>query len=91
VKDQKPSDADYRPEKHGNIFLKTTEHIMTNKTKWIIGTAVVLVALLLVIIFSKNIWNWFENVLIDIVIYLIVFAAGWLVGRFTGRKKQKNP
>jgi len=63
---------------------------MTNKTKWIVGTAVVLVVLLLAIIFSKNIWNWFENVLIDIVIYLIVFAAGWLVGRFAGRGKQKN-
>ena len=53
---------------------------MTNKTKWIIGTAVVLV-----VIFSKNIWNWFSNVLIDVAIYLIVFGAGWLLGRFAGK------
>ena len=63
---------------------------MTNKTKWIVGTAVAIVIVLLIVIFSKNIWNWFENVLIDIVIYLVVFAAGWLVGRFAGRGKQKD-
>ena len=63
---------------------------MTNKTKWIVGTAVAIVIVLLIVIFSKNIWNWFENVIIDIVIYLVVFAAGWLVGRFTGRGKQKD-
>lgn len=63
---------------------------MTNKTKWIVGTAVAIVIVLLIVIFSKNIWNWFENVLIDIIIYLVVFAAGWLVGRFAGRGKQKD-
>jgi len=60
---------------------------MTNKTKWIIGLAAVLIALLLVVIFSKNIWNWFENVLVDVLIYLIVFGAGWLLGYFSRRKK----
>jgi len=63
---------------------------MTNKTKWIIGTALALIALLLIVIFSKNIWNWFENVLIDVLIYLIVFVAGWLVGRFAGRKTRQQ-
>ncbi len=60
---------------------------MTNKTKWIIGLAAVLIALLLVVIFSKNIWNWFENVLVDVLIYLIVFGAGWLLGYFSRKKK----
>ena len=59
---------------------------MTTKTKWIVYTAAVLIVLLLVVIFSKNIWNWFENVLVDVLIYLIVFAAGWAIGRFAGRK-----
>ena len=63
---------------------------MTNKTKWIIGTAVVLVVLLLLVIFSKNIWNWFENLLVEIVIYLIVFAAGWLLGRYGSRKRARK-
>ena len=58
---------------------------MTDKTKLILGTALALIALLLVVIFSKNIWNWFSNVLIDVAIYLIVFGAGWLLGRFAGK------
>lgn len=60
---------------------------MTNKTKWIIYGALTLIVLLVIIIFSKNIWNWFENVLVDVLIYLIVFAAGWLLGRFGGRRR----
>ena len=38
---------------------------MTTKTKWIIGGALTLIALLLIVIFSKNVWNWFENMLVD--------------------------
>ncbi len=58
---------------------------MSNKTKWIVYSALALIALLLVIIFSKNIWNWFENMLVDLLIYLIVFVTGWLLGRFGNR------
>lgn len=60
---------------------------MTTKTKWILGGALTLIVLLLVVIFSKNVWNWFENILVELLIYLIVFAAGWLLGRFGGRSK----
>lgn len=63
---------------------------MTDKTKLILGTALALIALLLVVIFSKNIWNWFENLLVEIVIYLIVFAAGWLLGRYGSRKRARK-
>lgn len=59
---------------------------MSDKTKWIIYAALALIALLLVVIFSKNIWNWFENVLVDLLIYAIVFVAGWLMGRFGGKR-----
>ena len=59
---------------------------MTTKTKWIVYTAAALIVLLLVVIFSKNIRNWFDNVLVDVLIYLIVFVAGWAIGRFAGRK-----
>ena len=61
---------------------------MTTKTKWIICGALTLIALLLIVIFSKNVWNWFENMLVDLLIYLIVFGAGWLLGRFGGRSKR---
>ncbi len=63
---------------------------MTNKTKWIVGTALVLVIVLLAAIFWKNLWNGVETVLLDAAIYAIVFAAGWLVGRFAGRGRQQN-
>lgn len=63
---------------------------MSNKTKWIIYAALALIALLLVVIFSKNIRNWFENVLVDLLIYVIVFAAGWLMGRFGGKRSGRE-
>lgn len=63
---------------------------MNNKTKWIIYSALVLIVLLIVIIFSKNMWNWFENVLVDVLIYAIVFGAGWLLGHFGGRSRSRE-
>lgn len=58
---------------------------MSKKTKWIVSTALLLIAVLLVLIFSKNIWNWMENVLVKVLIVLIAFGAGWLLGRFGSR------
>ncbi len=63
---------------------------MTAKTKWIIGSALAIIALLLIVIFSKNIWNWFENLLVDIIIYVVVFAAGWLIGRYSSRGSREK-
>lgn len=63
---------------------------MTNKTKWIVYSALAVIALLVVVIFSKNIWNWFENVLVDLLIYLIVFGVGWLLGRFGSRRTNRE-
>lgn len=59
---------------------------MSNRTKWIVCSALALIVVLLVVIFSKNIWNWFENILVDLLIYCIVFGAGWLLGRFGGSR-----
>lgn len=63
---------------------------MTAKTKWIIYGALALITLLVIVIFSKNIWNWFENVLVDVLIYLIVFGAGWMLGRFGGKRRSRD-
>lgn len=60
---------------------------MNTKTKWIVFGSLALIVILLTAIFSKNIWNWFENVLIDVLIYLVVFAAGWMMGRFGGKRR----
>ncbi len=56
--------------------------------KWIIYTGLGLIAFLLVVIFSKNIWNWFENWLVTILIYAIVFGVGWVLGYFSGRSSR---
>ena len=63
---------------------------MTTKTKWIVYGALVLIAVLLIAIFSKNIVNGLENLFVKIAIYLIVFCAGWLLGRFGGRRRRSD-
>ena len=62
---------------------------MTAKTKWIIYGSLALIAVLLIAIFSKNIVNGLENLFVKIAIYLIVFCAGWLLGRF-GVNRRRN-
>lgn len=59
---------------------------MTKRTQWIIIAALVIIAVLLIAIFSRNIVNGLQNLLVKIAIYLVIFAAGWLVGRFGGRR-----
>ncbi len=54
---------------------------MTAKTKWILGVTAAVIAVLLGVTFGKNIWNWLENTMVDILIYLIVFGVGWFLGR----------
>lgn len=62
---------------------------MTDRTKWIIYTALAVIAVLLVAIFSRNIVNGLQNLFVKIAIYLVVFAAGWLIGYFGGRSSRK--
>lgn len=61
---------------------------MTTRTKWIVGAAAAAVVVLLVAIFSRNIVNALQNLLVDVMIYLIVFGAGWAVGYFAGRRSR---
>ena len=63
---------------------------MTAKTKWIIYGSLALIAVLLIAIFSKNIVNGRENLFVKIAIYLIVFCAGWLLGRFGGNRRRND-
>ena len=63
---------------------------MTAKTKWIIYGSLALIAVLLLAIFSKNIVNGLENLFVKIAIYLIVFCAGWLLGRFGGNRRRND-
>ena len=63
---------------------------MTARTKWIIYGSLALIAVLLIAIFSKNIVNGLENLFVKIAIYLIVFCAGWLLGRFGGNRRRND-
>lgn len=57
--------------------------------KWIVYIALIVVALVLVIVFSKNIYFWLSNQLWKILLFLVTFAAGWVLGRF-GRSGARN-
>ncbi|MDE5706609.1 MAG: hypothetical protein K2H69_00260 [Alistipes sp.] len=57
--------------------------------KWIVYIVLIVVALVLVIVFSKNIYFWLSNQLWKILLFLVTFAAGWVLGRF-GRSGGRN-
>lgn len=62
---------------------------MSTKTKWIAGAIAAVVVLFLIIFYANEIYLWLMRQLTALVVYLVVFAAGWLLGYFgRGRKKQ---
>lgn len=54
--------------------------------KWIIYIVLIVVAFVLIIVFSKNIYFWLSNQLWKFLLLAAVFAGGWLLGRFGGKK-----
>lgn len=50
--------------------------------KWIVYIVLIVVALVLVIVFSKNIYFWLSNQLWKILLFVVTFVAGWVLGRF---------
>lgn len=53
--------------------------------KWIIYIVLIVVAFVLIVVFSKNIF-WLSNQLWKILLLAAVFGGGWLLGRFGGKK-----
>ncbi len=53
--------------------------------KWIIYIVLIVVAFVLIVVFSKNIYFWLSNQLWKILLLAAVFG-GWLLGRFGGKK-----
>ncbi|WP_418401032.1 hypothetical protein [Alistipes putredinis] len=53
--------------------------------KWIIYIVLIVVAFVLIVVFSKNIYFWLSNQLWKILL-AAVFGGGWLLGRFGGKK-----
>ena len=54
--------------------------------KWIIYIVLIVVAFVLIVVFSKNIYFWLSNQLWKILLLAAVFGGGWLRGRFGGKK-----
>ena len=50
--------------------------------KWIIYIVLIVVAFVLIVVFSKNIYFWLSNQLWKILLLAAVFGGGWLLGRF---------
>lgn len=60
---------------------------MTATQKWILGAAVVAVLFVILIFYSSEIYVWLMGKLTTLIIWLVIFAAGWLLGRFGGRTR----
>ena len=54
--------------------------------KWIIYIVLIVVAFVLIVVFSKNIYFWLSNQLWKILLLAAVFGGGGLLGRFGGKK-----
>ena len=48
--------------------------------KWIIYIVLIVVAFVLIVVFSKNIYFWLSNQLWKILLLAAVFGGGWLLG-----------
>lgn len=59
---------------------------MTTTQKWIAGAAVVAVLFVILIFYSSEIYIWLMSKLTTLIIWLVIFTAGWLLGRFGGRR-----
>uniref|UniRef100_UPI00349FC21D hypothetical protein n=1 Tax=Alistipes putredinis TaxID=28117 RepID=UPI00349FC21D len=56
--------------------------------KWIIYIVLIVVAFVLIVVFSKNIYFWLSNQLWKILLLAAVFGGGWLRGRVGGKKNR---
>ena len=54
--------------------------------KCIIYIVLIVVAFVLIVFLSKNIYLWHSNQLWMILLLADVFGGGWLLGRFGGKK-----
>lgn len=62
-----------------------------NKTKLILYVAVAVIIIAAVILLLNNLEFFMSKVLTWIIVILVSFLAGWLIGRFGGKKKKSLP
>lgn len=60
--------------------------------KWTLWVGLVLILVLFILIwqFAPAIQRWLANVFIDIIVLVLVFAAGWLMGRYGGKRSRSR-
>ncbi|MEG1612275.1 MAG: hypothetical protein RRZ83_02650 [Alistipes sp.] len=63
---------------------------MTKSNKYLIWAVVIFIALATAICFASEIQVWFMSKVTDLLILVVVFAAGWLLGRFGTRRRTRN-
>ena len=56
--------------------------------KWTLWAGLILILVVFILIwqFAPAIQRWLANVFIDIIVLALTFAAGWLLGRYVGRR-----
>ena len=63
---------------------------MKTSTKWMIGIAAALVLFFLLIFYSSEIYVWAMGKITTLVIWAVIFLAGFLIGRFGGRRRSEK-
>lgn len=58
--------------------------------KWTLWAGLILILIIFILIwqFAPAIQRWLANVFIDIIVLVLTFAAGWLLGRYGGRRNR---
>ena len=60
--------------------------------KWTLWAGLILILVVIILIwqFAPAIQRWLANVFIDIIVHALTFAAGWLLGRYGGRRNRNR-
>lgn len=60
--------------------------------KWTLWAGLILILVVFILIwqFAPTIQRWLANVFIDIIVLALTFAAGWLLGRYGGRRNRNR-
>ena len=60
--------------------------------KWTLWAGLILILVVFILIwqFAPAIQRWLANVFIDIIVPALTFAAGWLLGRYGGRRNRNR-
>lgn len=58
---------------------------MKQGTKWLIIAAVALIAFILLLFYSSEVYVWLMGKFTTLLIWVVIFVAGWVLGRYGNR------